>query len=452
MALTHALSTNNYGEAKLIVATSAANGTHTTLATAMADASVGDTIFLRNSVTENVTITPGVNITAWSGGSANTPSITGTLTMSAAGTSTISGLELITNSAAIIAVTGSAASILNVNNCYLNCTNNTGITYSAANTSSELRIRSCTGDLGTTGIGLFSDSSTGTLTITNTSITNTGGSTTVNTKSAGSISINFSQLSNPLTYSSSSTNSGASRSVIDCSAGNATCLTTSGTGTFNLGFTTLNSGSASAISIGTGTTVLAPSSIVNSTNTNAITGAGTLQAALISFTGSSSTINTTTQTPLIERFGVGRSGTQPAFLAYVNSTINNVTGDSTNYVVIFDVEVYDQGSNFNLGTSTFTAPYTGLYQFNYNVTLTGGTTITSFAATIVTTSLTFQAPGNLSTGSTSQGTARLSGLFAMTAGDTTTFTVSAADTGKTDDVQGVTSSTVRTWASGYLVC
>ena len=94
MGFTHALSTNNYGPSKFVVATSAANGTHTTLASAMSDASAGDTIFIRDSVTENVTITPGVNIASYYGSADDSPAITGTLTMTGAGTSFLSGLRL----------------------------------------------------------------------------------------------------------------------------------------------------------------------------------------------------------------------------------------------------------------------------------------------------------------------------------------------------------------------
>jgi hypothetical protein len=102
MAFTHALSTNNYGPAKFVVATSAANGTHTTLASAMSAASSGDTIFLRDSVTENVTLTPGVNISSWPSGSSlngtGNAKITGKLTMTGAGSVTIVGIQLETNS------------------------------------------------------------------------------------------------------------------------------------------------------------------------------------------------------------------------------------------------------------------------------------------------------------------------------------------------------------------
>lgn len=118
MTFTRALSTNNYGPAKFIVASSSANGTHSTLASAMAVATSGDTIFLRDSVTENVTLTPGVNISSWGSGSSlnatGRASITGTLTMTGAGSCTISGIQLQTNAAALLAVTGSAASVVNL--------------------------------------------------------------------------------------------------------------------------------------------------------------------------------------------------------------------------------------------------------------------------------------------------------------------------------------------------
>jgi len=297
MALTHALATNNYGESHLIVATSSANGTHTTLASAMADAVSGDTIFLRDSVTENVTLTAGVNITAWTGGSLNVPSITGTLTMTTAGTCNISGIRLVTNSAALLAVTGSAASIVNLNNCYLNCSNNTGITFSSSSSSSNINIKECSGDIGTTGISLFSDSSAGNLRILYSMINNSGNSTTVSTKSAGLIAIEFSDISFPITYSSSGTTSGIINSQLNCAAINATALTTSGTGTISINNSGIFSGTAACISIGSGTTVPVLGCIINSTNATAVlTGAGTIQYSNLSLSGTGTIINVTTQT------------------------------------------------------------------------------------------------------------------------------------------------------------
>ena len=54
---------------------------------------------------------------------------------------------------------------------------------------------------------------------------------------------------------------------------------------------------------------------------------------------------------------------QPAFGAK-SATQSDVTGDGTTYTITFsDAEYFDQNNDFD-GTSTFTAPETGLYQFN----------------------------------------------------------------------------------------
>lgn len=54
---------------------------------------------------------------------------------------------------------------------------------------------------------------------------------------------------------------------------------------------------------------------------------------------------------------------QPAFSAYPTSNVTNATGDGTVVTMVFGTEVYDQGGDFD-GTSTFTAPVTGRYNFS----------------------------------------------------------------------------------------
>ncbi len=142
---------------------------------------------------------------------------------------------------------------------------------------------------------------------------------------------------------------------------------------------------------------------------------------------------------------------QPAFLAYVGTTITNVTGDNTVYTVIFDNEVFDQNADFNLGTSTFTAPVTGKYQICFAILLTGGTAISSANARVVTTNRTYNNTATLSPGSTSACSVNISILADMTAADTATFTIQAGDSGgKIDDVSGTTSGNLRTFVSGVL--
>src|SRR5690242_8473255 len=114
------LPSNTFTTAKWIVSATASDGTHTTIGAALTSASSGDTIFIRpGTYTENLTLKAGVNLTAYTC-DALTPNVTisGTCTFTAAGTVSISGIRLQTNSAALLAVTGSAASIVNLDNCY----------------------------------------------------------------------------------------------------------------------------------------------------------------------------------------------------------------------------------------------------------------------------------------------------------------------------------------------
>lgn len=447
MALTHAVSTNNYGPAKLIVATSAANGTHTTLASAMADASSGDTIFLRDSVTENVTITPGVNITAWSGGSLNVPSITGTLTMTAAGTSTISGLTLVTNSANVIAVTGSAASILNVINCYLSCTNNTGVSMTTSNAAARIDFFKCKGDLSTTGIAFFSSSSAGKLKFISCDLSNSGSSTTPSTISAGELGIQYSSFSNPITTSSTAGYNSNFNSFT--TFGNNTALIIGGSGGSTSNTDNFSSGTAQAITCTS--TLTLDRSLISSSNATPVGGAGTITFSQASVS-SGNLIAPTTLTPNYFQYGISRSTNQPAFLAYLPSVDANATGDATVYTLGATTaltEVFDQNANFNTN-GTFTAPVTGKYFFKAGF-LGQDLIATMLPEMVIVTSnrnYTFGANGGAFAG---QNAIENVVLADMDAADTTTFTYKVSNGTKVVDVYG-DGTTNRSMCCGYLVC
>lgn len=288
---------NYYSPTKWVVSTVGGEGTHTTIAGALTSASSGDTIFIMpGTYTENPTLKGGVNLVAFVG-DGDTPNviINGKCTLTTAGQVVISGIQLRTNSDFFLAVTGSAASAINLEHCYLNCLNNTGISYTSSSGSSSIIVKDCFGNLGTTGIGIYSSSGAGTFDWYNTAITNSGASSTASSNSANTIHHFYCVFNSPFSTSSGAT-IGAFSSSYNTTSINTTAITTAGTGSATLEFCEVLSGTASALSAGVGTTILAYHTRINSSNTNAVTGAGTYTSAYVNFSGSSSTVNTTTQT------------------------------------------------------------------------------------------------------------------------------------------------------------
>lgn len=448
--MSHRLYSSNIGR----IVDPSGKGDFTTIATALTASSSGQTIFIRpGTYTENLTLKAGVNLVAYDC-SALTPSVTiiGKLTATFAGTCTIEGIRLQTNSDNILSITGSAATIVNLLSCYINATNATAIVSTTTSTSSKILLYYCTGNLGTTGIAYFTIDH-GELSIYYSLLYNSGVSATQSV-GANDSAFNFyySYFTNAVSYTGSST-CAIYDTVIALGGIAVIPVTTSGTGTVAIRKSRIESGSQSAITVGAGTIVQLTNTTLDSSNAAVVAGAGTLQYVNPMFTGSSSEMTTKTQTASVSRPGITRSAAQPAFMAYVNTTITNVSGDSTDYTVIFDTEVYDQNGDFNLGTSTFTAPYTGKYYLQFAVLVSGGSTITGANAKIVTSNRTYNNTMPLSPGSTASCSVNMSVIADMDAGDTATFNINTTDGGgKIDDVNGLSSSTLRTYCSGYLVC
>jgi hypothetical protein len=408
MTFTHAVSTNNYGPAKFIVTSSAANGTHTTIQAAITAATSGDTVFIRTgSYTEDLTLKAGVNLVAFQG-DAYTPNvmIIGNATLSDAGSVSISGIRLQTNSAAFLTVSGSAASIVNLTDCYLNCSNSTGIIYSSSNAASNINIYDCKGDIGTTGISLFTSTGAGQIGFINAAITNSGGSTTASTTSTAAINVFRSNFVFP--FSTSSTGTLNFDNTIVQLAGNTTCITTAGTGATNvLVNCKFVSGTASAISIGSGTTAGIYDCIINSSNASAIAGAGTVSHSGIAYINTSSVIGATT---IIDR-GFGRSGTFTPGFAFGGAAVGiTYTVQQGNYTMIGNVVTINIRLGISSkGSSTGTASITGLPVANGSTILTGvpvntfgGLTLT---ATFGTVSLSMDASATTATILASSGAA-----------------------------------------------
>lgn len=300
------LSTNTFTTAKWIVSALASDGTHTTIQAAINSASSGDTIFIRpGTYTENPALKSGVDLVAFvTDGDIPNVIINGACTYSSAGTVGISGIELQTNSGFLLAVTGSAASVVYIIDSYINCLNNTGISFSSSSPASAINLVNCSGNIGTTGIGIYSSSSAGGINFEYTTFSNTGGSTTASTNSAGTVGFSYSSTFSPISISGGTLVFDGG--FINTTTQNVTCLALTGSSVVAIhldsGFA---SGTASAISIGVGSTLTNYSMMeISSTNTNAITGAGTIQYGNIVYGASSSTNNVTTQIGLPQSTGI----------------------------------------------------------------------------------------------------------------------------------------------------
>ena len=288
------LTLNSHGTVKWVVHPTAGIGTHQTIAAALTAASSGDVIFLTpGTYTENLTLKAGVNIVAHTVDSL-TPnvSIVGKLTATYTGTSSISGVRLTTNSDNFLTSTGANVATLNLIDCYLNCSNATGILLNNANFS--LFSSNCSGNIGTTGISLHTLTSCAGCSFYNLIMTNSGGSSTASSIAAGGLVFFSSVINHPISTSSAATVA-AVGTTINTSGTNTTSITTAGTGISSALNCIFISGTASALSIGAGTEINATQCSVNSSNANAVTGAGTFRYGDITFYGSSATINTTTQ-------------------------------------------------------------------------------------------------------------------------------------------------------------
>jgi len=296
-------------------------GTFSTIQSAITAASSGQTIFIRSGTyTENLTLKAGVNLTSFESSSSLNGTgqviISGTCTMTTAGSVTISGIQLQTNAAAFLAVTGSAASIVNLNNCRLQCTNSTGITFSSSSASARININYCTGDVTTTGIALFAISSAGQCFLFYSSIYNSGLTVTANTISSGALNVTHS-IMNIASTSTGTGSLGFFYSDVDINTLNTTCVTAGGSGAHVFDSSKFLSGTASSVSLSSSVSMNDCS--VGSSNTNAVTGAGTLAYTSMKFLGTSLTINVTTQgggTLIGGRFQAPSAG-------YLGETISN---------------------------------------------------------------------------------------------------------------------------------
>lgn len=382
--------------AKLIVNSSPnSGGNFTTITSALLNAISGDTIFVMPGstgvYTEDITLIAGVNICAFDC-DAFTPNVTikGKITANYSGTVTISGIRLQTNSDFFLVVSGSNPTSLYLNHCYLHCLNNNGISYTAGS-GSVLSCFYCYGFISTSGIALYSvavGSAIPTISFLWCRIDNASSSVISNVNN-GQVNFMYSYMFFGISTSGSGTYSCTDSFFDTTTSGNGITLTTVGTGTSQCIGCSFSSGTSSSISVGTGTTVLLCNNNVSSTNTNAITGLGTVKFGNIDFYNTSSTINTSTKTSLVSQIGslnlntpltYGNGGTGAALTAsnggilYSNaSTAAILAGTAT------AGQILQSGASTTPSWSTATYPATA--GTSGNVITSDGTNFVSSAPT-----------------------------------------------------------------------
>jgi len=143
------------------------------------------------------------------------------------------------------------------------------------------------------------------------------------------------------------------------------------------------------------------------------------------------------------------------FLATQLADQTNVTGDATQYTMTFTDVITNVGSGFD-GTSTFTAPNTGLYYFTVNLYAENLVTATNQIIQLITTAATYRIfEGQWFPISQSAGTLLISTysmIANMSSGDTATIAFTSTGASKTVSVAGATNAGFQTPIfAGYFI-
>ena len=308
----HIMKINPMSSARWIVdplSTSAnPNGSYTTIQAALDRASAGDTIIVMpGTYDETLTLKNSVNLVGFDDDVFGTVLISGTLTLDNTATGTyfsISGIRFSRSTGTCITHSGNETRQLVLTRCRINVSNTaTGISLTNTALNSIVDLNYCSGDASDAGSKIFAVSGTdlnsSRISFNSSYFTNgaatTVASTTANTNSSGFVIIRNTSFALPITTSGDATFQAYScdfTNITGTVIGNVTNLTIGGAGTNKVSYCIFNSGTASAISIGS--TLNITGSTVTSSNANAITGAGSITYQDLSLL-SSLVINTTTR-------------------------------------------------------------------------------------------------------------------------------------------------------------
>lgn len=188
------------------------------------------------------------------------------------------------------------------------------------------------------------------------------------------------------------------------------------------------------------------------TPTPSISGPGSsTDRAVVTWNGTSGNALYDNSSVIIDSSGRMTNTLQPAFLAILTSTQSNVTGNSVLYQVICDTEIYDQGSNFDNTTGTFTAPISGRYLITFKADLDYGLTgpnVFQNEYYIQTSNREYRDILRTTVGRTRY---TMCATADLDAADTVTFSVVSDYSTQTVSVSG-TSPNAVTYCSAYLIC
>ncbi len=322
---------NNYNTTKWMVNPTAGLGTHTTIATALTSASSGDDIYIMPATyTENLTLKAGVNLIAY-----NTDSFSGQVIIlgkcsaSFSGTCNITGIQLKTNGAFALELTGANATQVNLFNCYLNCNDATGISSTGSNSSALVNVYQSLMNLGTTGIAYFA-ATNGTIGLYNCVGNNSGSSTTANTFSGLALTLKKCFIGNGITTSGSTAVFLSDTNYYSTTNVNVTAITSNSTATPNATISNndyFGTGSATPVVVGASSLMICTNSTSFSTNATFASGAGTLNYGGLVQSNTEGTITTTA------KFGFGTIGKQDSnaiIAGYIGEVISsaNTSGNT----------------------------------------------------------------------------------------------------------------------------
>lgn len=277
-------------------------GTHQTIAAAVAAASSGDTIFIRpGTYTENITITKNLVFFGYGGPARNLADydvkINGKFTCATASTrTTFCNIALTVNGSNIAEASAGDVSI-SFSGCRLDVASQVGflVTGSQAN----LYFTNCYITLGSGG-SVYNCSNSSSLWFRNCWTLDVTGTSATSLNTGSLVVIQGCRFQWPMSSAAGGfydiQNSVFGTNVVPFN--NITYLTLAGGGTSYIYNSSMASGTASSVSIGTTCTLQIANSEFNSSNTNVLTGAGILRYAGIVFTGTSVGHNVTTETAM----------------------------------------------------------------------------------------------------------------------------------------------------------